>query len=66
MQIHVNGMEETTPDGTTVADVKNLLGEHGTDLIIEVNNRFVFPGAYDSMILKEGDKIEFIHADLGG
>jgi len=35
-------------------------------LIVEVNNRFVFPGDYGKTFLSEGDKVEFINPDFGG
>ncbi len=59
-------MEETFRKGVTVTDAMDRFNEKGLDLIVEVNNRFIFPAAYSATVLRDGDRIEFIHADFGG
>jgi thiamine biosynthesis protein ThiS len=64
--IILNGMMEKVPANTTIADLIRIMEEKDSGLIVELNNRFVFPQKYPETILSEGDKIEFINPDFGG
>jgi thiamine biosynthesis protein ThiS len=66
IRIKMNGFEEAVCAGTTIKDLISGHGEETADLIVELNNRFVFTEAYISTVLEEGDSVEFIHADFGG
>jgi len=64
--IILNGMKEKVPANATIADLIELTNEKDAGLIVELNNRFVFPQKYPEAVLSEGDKIEFINPDFGG
>jgi len=66
MEIVYNGVRENVPDTTTVSDLLDKANEKDTGLIVEVNNRFIFPGDYGKTFLSEGDRVEFINPDFGG
>ncbi|HNS15630.1 MAG TPA: sulfur carrier protein ThiS, partial [Syntrophorhabdaceae bacterium] len=64
--IILNGMMEKVPANTTIADLIRTMDEKDSGLIVELNNRFVFPQKYPEAVLSEGDKVEFINPDFGG
>ena len=66
MQILVNGWPESIRPDQTLADLIDRFGENDPALIVELNGRFVYPDKYDSTKVREGDKVEFIHAAFGG
>jgi thiamine biosynthesis protein ThiS len=66
IEILFNGVKERVLQDTTVSDLITQLAEKDGGLIVEVNNRFVFPQKYSSTILLQGDKVEFINPDFGG
>lgn len=66
MEIVYNGVRENVPDTTAVSDLLDKANEKDGGLIVEVNNRFIFPGDYGKTFLSEGDRVEFINPDFGG
>ena len=64
--IDVNGFKEKVPSGLTIAELIERLEEGDTHLIVEHNGRFVYPKDYSSVIVKNGDRIEFINPNFGG
>ena len=64
--IDVNGFKEKVPSGLTIAELIERFEEGDTHLIVEHNGRFVYPKDYSSVIVKEGDRIEFINPNFGG
>ena len=66
IKIVLNGFKETVPEGTTIADLVLASNEKDRGLIVELNNRFVFPHSYGVTFLSPGDKVEFINPDFGG
>lgn len=66
IEIIFNGMKEKVPAKATIADLIRLMEEKDSGLIVELNNRFVFPQKYRETVLSEGDKVEFINPDFGG
>ena len=66
MQILVNGWPESIRPDRTLADLIDRFGESDPALIVELNGRFVYPDKYDTTKVREGDKVEFIHAAFGG
>jgi len=59
-------MKEAVPEKTTIADLIVRTKEKDGGLIVEHNNKYVFAGQYETTILSEGDKVEFINPDFGG
>ena len=64
--IDVNGFKEKVPSGLTIAELIERLEEGDTHLIVEHNGRFVYHKDYSSVIVKNGDRIEFINPNFGG
>ena len=66
-RIFVNGVEMEIPEGINVSTLLEILQESRTsDMIVEINRRFVHTQTYDTTRLKEGDRIEIIHLAMGG
>ncbi len=66
ISVTVNGLKEMIPSGLTVNRLINYFQEGDFDLIVEINNRYIFPKKYDSVTVMPGDVIEFINPNLGG
>jgi len=66
MEIVCNGVRENVPEKTTISDLLDKANEKDAGLIVEVNNRFIFPGGYGKTFLSEDDRVEFINPDFGG
>jgi len=66
MEIELNGLKETIPENISITDLIDLFKEGDPDLIVEVNNRYIFPKKYKTTMIKEDDVIEFINPNLGG
>ncbi|MFZ3048203.1 MAG: MoaD/ThiS family protein [Desulfatirhabdiaceae bacterium] len=66
IDIVVNGHTEKVPGLSTIFFLIQHFQEHDTDLIVEYNGRFVYPGQYAGIVLKPGDRIEFINPNFGG
>ena len=66
-KIVVNGQEIKVMRGMTVCELLDLLKEsYRSDMLVEINNRFIHEKIYDSTMLQEGDCIEIIHMAMGG
>ena len=67
LKIIVDGIETEMLEGTTVSRLLEILEEPlKSDLIIEINRRFVHAKDYSNRVLKGGDSVEIIHHDIGG
>ncbi|MBV6506696.1 MAG: hypothetical protein ILNGONEN_02277 [Syntrophorhabdaceae bacterium] len=67
LKIIVDGIETEMLEGTTVSRLLEILEEPlKSDLIIEINRRFVHAKDYSNRVLKGGDSVEIIHLDIGG
>lgn len=66
IEVIINGVKEIVPKDLTIAELIELFNEKDKGLIVEKNNRYVFPSKYKTTIVNNGDKIEFINPDFGG
>ena len=66
IKIIVNGFAEEVPEGSSVSFLQKHFQEMDPHLLTEVNGRFVYPQDYNTTIINEGDKVEFINPNLGG
>ena len=66
IQILVNGMVETVPADSLIAELIERFGEKDPHLIVEHNGRFVFPQEYRTRRVSSGDRLEFINPNFGG
>jgi thiamine biosynthesis protein ThiS len=66
MNIELNGLKEKIPENYNINNLIDLFKEGDPDLIVEVNNRYIFPKNYKTTMIMENDTIEFINPNLGG
>ena len=67
MRIFVNGIQMEMQGGTTLLSLLDSLEKSDrTDMLVEVNHRFIHNKIYESTLLEEGDEIEIIHMAMGG
>ena len=66
MNIELNGLKESIPENYSISNLIDLFKEGDPDLIVEVNNRYIFPKKYKTTMILENDVIEFINPNLGG
>ena len=66
MRIIINGFpEEVGPEESLPALIVRF-NEQDPTLIVELNGAYVHRKELDAVRLKEGDRVEFIHAAFGG
>jgi sulfur carrier protein len=66
MQLTVNGTPTDLPDASTVAALLDLLGLTGKPVVVELNQRALFPRELASTPLHEGDVLELVQITAGG
>ncbi len=66
MQIIVNGTPRTAGDGLTLASLLAELELQGKRLAVEVNEDVIPRSQHPVHALKEGDRVEIVHAIGGG
>jgi sulfur carrier protein len=66
MTITVNGQAHEIPDDTTVASLLALLALPTAGCAVARNDAVVPRSAHQTTILREGDRVEVIHAVAGG
>lgn len=65
LRIHLNGEPRELPPGTDLPTLLDREGLAGRRVAIEVNGEIVPRGAHAGRVLREGDRVEIVHA-LGG
>ena len=66
MEVFVNGSARVLPDGSTVAELVEILGLARLRLAVEINREIVPRSAYPEHRLKSGDRVEIVRAIGGG
>ena len=66
MEITVNGIKQEVPENISILELIDYCNERDVHLVVEYNSRFVYPNQYETIVVKEGDTLEFIHPDFGG
>ncbi len=66
MKIYLNGEAREVPDNCTAAQLVELLGLGERRIAMEINLEIIPRSGYGNHSLKEGDKIEIVHAIGGG
>lgn len=66
INITVNGFPETVPSEITIDGLIRHFKEGDADLIVEQNGVFIYPEAYRTTKVCQGDRIEFINPNFGG
>jgi len=66
MNIILNGEQRDIPEAATAAELVDFLQLGERRIAMEVNLDIVPRGAYANHVLKEGDRVEVVHAIGGG
>lgn len=66
MELRINGTNRELPDGLTAAQLVETLGLQGRRIAMEVNESIVPRSRYAEHTLRDGDRIEIVHAVGGG
>jgi len=66
MLITINGKEETTDDGTTVAELLGRLELAPVRVAVEINEDLVPRRTFEERIVQDGDRIEIVTFVGGG
>lgn len=66
MTLHINGEKRDFPDGLTVAALVAQLGMKPDRVAVELNLEIVPRTQWDTIALKNGDKLEVVHFVGGG
>ena len=66
MMVHVNGEPKQLADGATVASLIESLALGGTRVAVEVNKELVVRKAWETHVLKDGDRVEVVTFVGGG
>ncbi|MCY1301764.1 sulfur carrier protein ThiS [Pseudomonas sp. BN102] len=66
MRIQLNGESFELPDGQTVADLIACLDLAGRRVAVELNLDIVPRSQHAATALREGDRVEVVHAIGGG
>jgi sulfur carrier protein len=66
MNVLINGENRELPEGATLQQVIDLLQLQGRRLAIEVNTEIVPRSLHAGHRLRDGDRVEIVHAIGGG
>ncbi|HET6632038.1 MAG TPA: sulfur carrier protein ThiS [Rhodanobacteraceae bacterium] len=66
MQITLNGAPQECADDATVATLLEAAGYAGRRVAVEVNREIVPKSQHPARALRDGDRVEIVHAIGGG
>ncbi|MFH0821279.1 MAG: sulfur carrier protein ThiS [Pseudomonadota bacterium] len=67
MKFQFNGFtEECDENAMTVQELLEKVQEDDPAVIVEVNGRYVYRKDFNSLVVTDGDRVEFIHPSFGG
>ena len=66
MKISVNGAIGEFESTTTVGELLNYLGLAGKPVVVELNQRALFPREHETAELQDGDVLELVQITAGG
>ncbi len=67
MKFVFNGFPEELADcELSIRDLLDRAQEDDPAVIVELNGRFVYRKDFESVKIREGDRVEFIHPSFGG
>jgi sulfur carrier protein len=66
MQLHLNGQATDLPPGLTAGQLLERLALAGSRVAVEINGEIVPRSVHATHELKDGDKVEIVHAIGGG
>lgn len=66
MMLRINSEEHTTPDDLNLSGLLAHLGLSGKPVVVELNQKAIFPRLYDETLIHENDSLEIITIAAGG
>ena len=66
MTIQLNGKEHTVSTPANVDSLLNSIGLGDKPVVVELNQKALFPREYEESLLQDGDKVEIITIAAGG
>ncbi len=66
MEVIINGKKEQVNDGSTVANILEKRNVRKEMVAVELNGEVVHRDQYESLVLKDSDKVEFLFYMAGG
>jgi thiamine biosynthesis protein ThiS len=66
MKLRINGEEHEALTQTTVRGILNHLGFGEKPVVVELNQKALFPREHETTILQEGDTLEIVQITAGG
>ena len=66
MILHINGEQRDFPDGLSVAALVAQLGMKQDRVAVELNLEIAPRTSWESVVLKDGDRLEVVHFVGGG
>lgn len=64
--IRINDLPEQVPAGSNLETLIELFNERDSDLIVELNGRFIYSRDYATTVVSAGDEVEFLNPNFGG
>ena len=66
MTLHVNGVAQDHVEPLTVRGLLDVLGFEGKPVVVELNQRALFPRELGETALHDGDTVELVQITAGG
>ena len=66
MTIRVNGVETRLPDASSLLELIDSMGLDRRFLVVEYNGEPLGRGAFEGIVLREGDRLEMVRPVAGG
>ena len=66
MKLHVNGEIIELSHSKTIKDTLEYLGFDNKPVVVELNERAIFPRDYAETVLYDGDRLEIVTIAAGG
>lgn len=66
MNITLNGQKRDAADARTIGDLLEHIGLGGKPVVVEHNQRALFPREIQSTAINDGDVIEIVQVTAGG
>jgi sulfur carrier protein len=66
MQVRINGKMQEVKDGLSIAGLLQELGLEARYAAVALNGEVIRRAEHPAVIVKEGDRIEIVHAVTGG
>ena len=66
MHITLNGEDKSLKEGTSLSQLLGQLGIEGNRIAVEINREIIPKSEHAQYVIRDGDKIEVVHAIGGG